>query len=229
MVIFKFNLGNMEDQEIYIMRIIIAGGSGLIGRALTSSLVDDGNDVIILSRTPGNALNTTDRVMVLEWDGMSDNGWGKEIENTDVVINLAGENISGDGLLPSRWTKERKNRLVQSRVNSGKVLSKAIEMAERRPTIFVQASGIGYYGTDRGIIFSEESMPGNDFLANLSKQWEASSESVEEIGVRRVIIRTGIVLSPVGGALRPLLLPYKFFVGGPHWRRESSFVLDPYI
>ena len=197
------------------MRIIIAGGSGLIGRALTSSLVDDGNYVIILSRTPGNALNTTDRVMVLEWDGMSDTGWGKEIENTDVVINLAGENISGEGLLPSRWTKERKNCLVQSRVNSGKVLSKAIEMAGRRPTIFVQASGIGYYGTDRGIIFSEESIPGNYFLANLSKQWEASSKSVDEIGVRRVIIRTGVVLSPVGGALRPLLLPYKFFVGGP--------------
>jgi uncharacterized protein (TIGR01777 family) len=197
------------------MRIIIAGGSGMIGRAMTSSLVDDGNEVIILSRRPRIVMNLPNGVKVLEWDGISDNGWGKEMENTDVVIHLAGENLSGAGLLPLRWTEERKNRLLQSRVNTGKILSKAIEMAERRPTIFIQASGIGFYGTERGCIFSEDSMPGNDYLANLSQLWEASSKSVDAIGVRRVIIRTGVVLSSQGGALRPLVFPYKLYIGGP--------------
>ena len=152
---------------------------------------------------------------ILEWDGMTDTGWGKEIENTDVVIHLAGENLSGGGLLPVRWTKERKNRLVQSRVNTGKILAKVIEMAERRPAIFVQASGIGFYGTDRRYKFTEESVPGSDYLANLSILWEASSETIEKFGVRRVIIRSGVVLSAQGGALRPLLFPYKLFIGGP--------------
>jgi uncharacterized protein (TIGR01777 family) len=197
------------------MRIIIAGGSGLIGRALSSSMVKDGNEVIILSRNPGRVMNFPPGVKVLEWDGMSVTGWGKEIAYTDVVINLVGENLSGAGLLPSRWTKARKNRILQSRVNAGKSLSQAIEMSDKHPAIFVQASGIGYYGTDRIIEFTEESAPGNDFLANLSKSWEASSESIEELGVRRIIIRSGVVLSSQGGALRPLLFPYKYFIGGP--------------
>ena len=197
------------------MRVIIAGGSGLIGRALTSSLVNDGNEVIILSRNPGRVMDFPLGVKVLEWDGMSVTGWGKEIAYTDVVINLAGENLSGAGLLPSRWTKGRKKRILQSRVNAGKSLSQAIEMSNKHPAIFVQASGIGYYGTDRRYEFTEKSAPGNDFLANLSIPWEASSESVEELGVRRIIIRSGVVLSSHGGALRPLLFPYKYFIGGP--------------
>jgi len=197
------------------MRIIIAGGSGLIGRALTSSLVNDGNELIVLSRNPGRVINFPPGVKILEWDGTSVTEWGKEIANTDVVINLVGENLSGAGLLPLRWTKERKNRILQSRVNAGKSLSQAIEMSDKHPAIFVQASGIGYYGTDRRYEFTEESAPGNDFLANLSKSWEASSESIEELGVRRIIIRSGVVLSSQGGALRPLLFPYKYFIGGP--------------
>jgi uncharacterized protein len=197
------------------MRIIIAGGNGMIGQALTTSLVNDGNDVIILSRRPGNLTNLINMVKVVEWDGLSIAGWEKEIESSDVVINLAGENISGGGLFPHRWTKERKERLLQSRVNSGNILSKAIEMADRRPEIFVQASGIGFYGTDRRHEFTEESAPGNDYLANLSIQWEASSKNVEKYGVRRIVIRSGVVLDTHGGALRPLIFPYKLFIGGP--------------
>jgi len=197
------------------MRIIIAGGSGMIGRALSKSLVNDGNDVIILSRRPGNLSNLPNVVKEVKWDGILDTGWEKEIERSDVVINLAGENISGGGLFPQRWTKERKERLLQSRVNSGNILSKAIEIADSRPEIFVQASGIGYYGTDRRYEFAEESPPGNDFLANLSIQWEASSKNVEKCDVRRVVIRSGVVLDAHGGALRPLIFPYKLFIGGP--------------
>jgi len=197
------------------MRIIIAGGSGLIGRALTSALVIDGNEVIILSRNPRNIVGMTGAVRILQWDGKTLQEWGKEISNCDVVINLVGENLSGEGLLPSRWNKERKRRLLSSRVDAGKVLSKAIEMSNKKPAVFIQASGIGIYGTQRDMLFTEASEVGNDFLANLSKLWEASSSHVETLGVRRVIVRNGVVLSTKSVALRLLLLPYIFFIGGP--------------
>ena len=183
------------------MQISISGSSGFIGSSLKKHFLDRGWGVHEIDRA------------TLEMPG-SDLLY-KKIEGSDVVINLAGENISGAGLLPSRWTKGRKNRILQSRVNAGKSLSEAIEMSDNHPAIFIQASGIGYYGTDRRYEFTEDSAPGSDFLANLSKLWEASSESIEELGVRRIIIRSGVVLSPQGGALRPLLFPYKYFIGGP--------------
>ena len=197
------------------MRIIIAGGSGLIGRALTSGLIVDVNEVIILSRNPRNVVGMTGAVKILQWDGKTINEWVKEISNCDVVINLVGENLSGEGFFPSRWNKERKKSLLCSRVDAGKVLSESIVMSNKKPTVFIQGSGVGIYGTQREMLFTEASEVGNDFLANLSKQWEASSEQVESQGVRRVIIRNGVVLSTKSVALRLLLLPYKFFIGGP--------------
>jgi uncharacterized protein len=196
------------------MRIIIAGGSGLIGRELISLLTDDGDEMSILSRRLELVKGMPAGVRVLQWDGITVQDWGLQIENCDVVVNLTGENLSGEGFLPSRWTKERKMRLVQSRVNSGKVLTKAIEMAKTKPSVFVQASGIGYYGTHQEKPFSEVDGAGNDFSANLCIEWEASSQPVELMGIRRVVARNGVVLSTKGGALPLLLLPYKLFVGG---------------
>jgi uncharacterized protein len=197
------------------MRIIIAGGSGLIGRELISAFIIDGNEVTILSRNPEQVKGIPAGVKTLKWDAKNIQDWGNEIPQTDVVINLAGENLSGVGLFPSRWTKERKDCLLRSRVDAGKVLAKAIEISDRKPSIFIQASGIGIYGTNPEEIFTEESKVGDDFLANLGKEWEASSESVEVFGVRRVVVRTGVVLSAKGGALQPLLFPYKLYIGGP--------------
>jgi uncharacterized protein (TIGR01777 family) len=205
----------LGGQESDFMRIIVAGGSGLIGRELSLALLTEGNEVTILSRDPGKVTGMPGGIKILQWDGRQVQEWGKEMENIDVVINLVGENLSGKGLLPSRWTKERKERLLRSRVDAGKVLTKAIEMVDKKPAVFIQASGIGIYGKHFEGQFTEESELGNDFLANLSKQWEASSEPVEALGVRRVVIRNGVVLSTTGGALRPLLLPYRFFIGGP--------------
>jgi hypothetical protein len=197
------------------MRIMIAGGSGLIGRELTSLLTSAGDEVTILSRKPELIKGMPEGVAQLRWDGKSVQKWGLQIEKTDVVINLTGENLSGEGFLPSRWTKERKSRLVQSRVNSGKVLTKAIEMAKVKPSVFVQASGIGFYGTLQEKPLSENDSSGDDFLANLSMEWEASSQPVELMGVRRVVVRNGVVLSNKGGALPLILLPYKLWMGGP--------------
>lgn len=197
------------------MRIMIAGGSGLIGRALTNSFSNDGDEIIILSRTPGKVRDMPYGVRVLPWDGKTIQGWAVEIENTKVIINLTGENLSGERFFPSRLTKARKKRLLESRVNSGRVLSTAVEMAKNKPSVFIQSSGVSYYGTDLHKQFIEESQGGNDFLSNLCKEWEASSQAVESMGVRRVIIRNAIVLSTISGALPRLLLPYKLYVGGP--------------
>jgi uncharacterized protein (TIGR01777 family) len=197
-----------------IMRFMIAGGSGLIGRELTSSLTSIGDEVIILSRSPEKVTGLPVGSRAIQWDGKTVQDWGREMETCDVVINLTGENLSGDGFLPTRWSKGRKLSLVQSRVNSGHALTKAIEMAAKKPFVFVQASGINYYDIYSEKVITEADEAGNDFLANLSKEWEASSLAVESMGIRRVITRNGVVLSMKGGALRFLLLPYKLFVGG---------------
>ncbi len=196
------------------MRVLIAGGSGLIGSRLTAMLAANGDSVTILSRNPGRVIGMPSGVRVMQWDGRTIQPWAKEIENTDAVINLTGENISGEGLFPTRWTKERKARLLSSRLNSGQVLTKAIQQASHKPFVFIQASGMGYYGSKRNKVLTEMDGAGDDFLASLSVQWEASSAHVETMGVRRVIVRNGIVLSTKGGALLPILLPYRLFVGG---------------
>ena len=197
------------------MRVIIAGGSGLIGRELTVLLSGAGDQVIILSRNPQKVTGLPASAKAVQWDAKTLQDWALHIETADAIINLTGENLSGEGILPTRWTAERKRRLVDSRVNSGLVLTQAIEKSSRKPTVFLQASGIGYYGTHPSRTFTEQDPGGDDFSANLCKEWEASSQPVEAMGVRRVITRNGVVLSTKGGALRPILLPYRMFVGGP--------------
>ncbi len=104
---------------------------------------------------------------------------------------------------------------MNSRVDSGKVLAKAIDLAQSKPSVFIQSSGVGYYGTEQEKALTEADKAGDDYFANLCIKWEASSQPVEKMGVRRVVIRNGVVLSPQGSAFRLLLLPYKLWVGGP--------------
>jgi uncharacterized protein (TIGR01777 family) len=197
------------------MRVIIAGGSGLIGRELTALLASAGDDVTILSRNPQKISGQPPNVNAVQWDGKTLQDWGRAIEGSDAVINLTGENLSGRGLLPALWTTRRKSLLLNSRVSSGQVLTQAIEKATKRPSIFIQASGVGFYGTRQEKTLTEADSAGDDFLATLSKQWEASSQPVQSLGVRRIVIRNGVVLSTKGGALPFMLLPYRLFVGGP--------------
>jgi uncharacterized protein (TIGR01777 family) len=197
------------------MRIMIAGGSGLIGRELTSLFHDSGDEVVILSRNPAVVRGVPGGVKVLRWDAKTIGEWAQQLESCDAVVNLTGENLSGKGYFPKRWTKERKSILRESRVDSGNVLSEAIEMATTKPSVFVQASGINYYGTRQNKILTEEDQSGDDFLANLGKEWETSSQAVEKLGLRRIVVRNGIVLSTKGGALPSIVLPYRLWVGGP--------------
>jgi uncharacterized protein len=191
------------------MRIIITGGTGLIGRQLAASLQQDKHEVIVLSRNPDRPTDLPAGVRVAGWDGRSAAGWGQWADGAGAIVNLAGA-----GLADSRWSEQRKHEIVASRVDAGKAVVEAVQAAATKPAVVIQSSAVGYYGSRGGELLTEESQPGNDFLANVCIDWEKSSEAVEALGVRRAVIRTGIVLSAEGGALPKMLLPFKFFAGG---------------
>lgn len=191
------------------MRFLIIGGSGLIGRELATRLALGSNEVIILSRRPEQVVGLPSGVVARPWDGHTAEGWVPMADGADAIINLAGENI-GSG----RWTKERKSLILESRLNAGRAIVEAVEKAPRKPDVVVQASGVGYYGPHGNEEITEESPPGNDFLSRLAVAWEASTAPVEMLGVRRVVIRTGVVLSASGGALPRMVLPFRLFAGG---------------
>lgn len=198
------------------MRYIVTGGTGLIGRGLTSNLVADGHEVIILSRNPARAIGSPAGVRVERWDGSTATGWGNLIEGTDGIINLASENIAGDSWFSIRWTKERKKQILDSRINAGKAVNEAIRLAKKKPKILIQPSAVGYYGTQNGDTqLTEDSSHGSDYLSQVCQLWESVNQEVEAFGVRRVILRSGVVLSTQGGSLPRQMLPFKMFVGGP--------------
>lgn len=192
------------------MRVIITGGTGLIGRALAQSLVTDGHEVIVLTRNPNRSSGLQTAVQLVGWNGESANGWSQFADSTDAIVNLAGEGIA-DG----RWSEERKRSIYLSRVNAGKAVMEAIEAATIKPKVLIQSSAVGYYGASDDRILTESAGPGADFLAQVCFDWEASTAGASSLGVRRVVIRTGIVLSNDGGAWPKIVLPFKLFAGGP--------------
>ena len=191
-------------------RIIITGATGFIGNALCKELIGGGYEVFGLSRNRemGKKL-LPDEVEVVKWDTKSGQGWADYADGAYAIVNLAGENIAAGG-----WTEEKKERIIQSRLDAGKAVLEAVEKAKNRPSVIIQASGIGYYGDSGDEILDETSSPGAGFLVEVAKQWEKTTEKVESFGVRQVIIRTGVVLGEKGGFLSRILLPYRFFVGG---------------
>ncbi len=193
-----------------MMRVIVTGGTGLIGRALVASLAGDGHEVIVLSRDPQRGGSWPAGVRLERWDGYTANGWGPLADGADAIVNLAGENIAA-----GRWTAERKRRIRESRVNAGRAIVQAVEAATRKPSVLIQSSATGYYGPRGDEELMESAPPGRDFLAQTSLLWEDSTAPVERWGVRRAVIRTGVVLSAEGGALPRMLLPFRLFVGGP--------------
>ena len=193
------------------MRIIITGGTGLLGRPLSAALAQAGHEVTVLSRQPGKVQNMPPGVKLAAWDGESSQGWGELADGADAVVNYAGESIAG-----GRWSDERKRKIRQSRINAGKAVMQAISAAAVKPKVLIQASGIDYYSAQTGDqAVTEASGPGSDFLAKVCFDWEASTAAAKAQGVRRPVVRTGIVLAADGGALPRLLLPFKLFAGGP--------------
>jgi len=186
------------------MRILVSGGSGLIGTHLVRKLRQDGHTVGRLIR-PGGQLATGDG----RWDPMAASIDASAMEGTDAFVHLSGASI-GDG----RWTAERKAILRSSRVGSTRVIVDAVTRLSQKPKVFVCASAIGYYGDRGDEILTEASEPGTDFLALLARDWEAEAVRAEHGGIRTVRLRFGLILSADGGALPRMLLPFKLGAGG---------------
>ena len=191
-------------------RIIITGATGLIGRKLSQKLFEAGHQIIVFSRNASAAKNILKQDFVyIDWDYRKNDKWIESISSTDAIVHLAGIN-----LFSKRWNKTFKEEILASRKETTKALVDAVKLSQAKPEVFVSASGVGYYGNCGDKLLDENSPAGNDFLAEVCKVWEAEAAEVEQCGVRRVSVRTGIVLSKEDGALKRMLLPFKLFVGG---------------
>ena len=191
------------------MKIMISGGTGLIGQQLVAELLKKGHEVWVLSSTRTENHNLPGAYLI-GWDGSSLGKWSEYVDQMDVIINLAGANIGS-----KRWAIKRKRLIVESRVKAGKILTEAIKKSNNQTKVFIQASAIGFYDKNRPEILNEQNSGCSDFMGGICKDWEASSLEVESLGIRRIIIRTGIVLSKQDGILNRMMLPFKFFIGGP--------------
>lgn len=192
------------------MRVVITGGSGLIGGALARDLGAAGHDAVVLSRNPERVGALPPGVRAAGWDGLTAKGWVDLLDEQTAIVHLAGESIAS-----GRWTEERKRRIRDSRVQSGKAVSEAIRQAPRKPRALLQSSAVGYYGPRGDDELAEDQPAGRGFLADVSVEWEASTADVEALGVRRVLLRTGVVLDRHGGALPKMAMPFRLLAGAP--------------
>jgi uncharacterized protein (TIGR01777 family) len=209
------------------MRVVIAGGSGFLGQALTRQLAKGGHQVVLLTRGP-DAAGAGGPVRRAAWTPDGRTGpWAADIDGADAVVNLAGASIAD-----RRWSPARKQVLHDSRADSTRSLAAAIRAVHIKPGVFIQGSAVGFYGAyDTDETFDESSGPGADFLATLAVAWEAEAHPIATL-TRLVFVRTGIVLAKHGGALAKMATPFKFFVGGPigGGRQMMSWVhLDDWV
>ncbi len=192
------------------MRVLITGATGFLGRRLCERLQREGHQIVALSRDPERARR---HVTLLEsayrWEALTSEPPREAFEGVEAVAHLAGETISG------RWTPEKKRRIHESRVQGTRSLVEALSPLDERPKVLVSASAIGYYG-DRGEeIVTEDAPPGTGFLADVCRDWEWEAARAEELDLRVVRLRIGIVLGPGGGALQTMLPLFKLGLGGP--------------
>jgi len=194
------------------MRVFIAGGTGLIGRHLVKDLLAAGHQPVILSRH-ADAVRR-DRTMwpytVVPGDPTEPGKWQEQVDGCDAVVNLAGH-----GIFTERWNADVKRKIRDSRLHSAENLVDAIKNATSRPKVFVQGSAIGFYGPQGDEELTESSPSGNDFLAVVCRECEDASTSIEALGVRRAVVRTGIVLAPGAGALKIMTPIFKLGPGAP--------------
>lgn len=186
------------------MKILLSGSSGLIGKELLSCLENLGHHVICLRRDRQKLKENT-----IFWDpekGILDSS---AVENFDAVIHLAGENIAA-----RRWNEKQKQRILDSRIKGTTLLTQALCQIKNPPKVFISASAVGFYGDRGSELCTEETSCGSGFLANVCRQWESATKPVIERDIRTINLRTGIVLSTKGGALKKMLTPFKFGLGG---------------
>ena len=203
------------------MHVVIAGGSGLLGRALATSLAASSCSVVVLSRRPPSGADdrtgtepasraVDGQVRVAGWTPDGRTGpWAAELRAATAIVNLAGTSIAG-----SRWTSARKARILQSRMLATRSLVEAIVSLDGRPPLLVNASAIGYYGVSDDRLLDERSPAGRGFLAEVCSRTEEEARRAERDHVPVALLRTGVVLAADGGALPRLVLPFRLFVGG---------------
>jgi uncharacterized protein len=213
-----------------INRLLISGGTGFIGRRLASRWMQMGRQVTLVTRTPARPLPGLETAARVGWDGRSLPQ--DALDGIDAVVNLAGENIGAE-----RWSTERLHRILQSRVDAGTAFTDAYNGVKDQQPVFVQASAVGYYGTSHEASLTEISPAGGDTLAGIALAWENSTAPLDDLGVRRLVIRTGVVLAAESGsALARLALPVRLFAGGPlgsgrqwlswiHWQDEIEAII----
>jgi uncharacterized protein len=191
------------------MRILIIGATGFIGRELIKELANAGHQPVAVSRNAGKAREILgSQAEIAEWDGMLPDGLARHIANAEGIVNLAGKNLAS-----GRWTVRRKKQITESRVRTGRLLADAIRISASKPTVLVQASAMGFYGTPVEKPAFEDHPAGTGFLAELTRDWESSVSDAGLFVQRIVIIRTGLVLSENGGLLKKILLPFQFYSG----------------
>ena len=186
------------------MKILITGASGLVGSQLVPSLKSQGHEVLCLVRhTPKTSATE------IRWNPDDATLNAAELEGLDGVVHLAGENLA-----EGRWTDEKKKRIRESRVKGTRLLSEALARLKQRPKVLVSASAIGFYGNRGDEILTERSAAGEDFLAEVCREWELATAPAGENGIRVVHLRFGVIFSKEGGALAKMLFPFRMGVGG---------------
>lgn len=196
------------------MKVAVTGATGFVGSRLVERLQQTGHQVVVLTRNGDRASRMFPKAAfpsleIVPYTPLESGAWQQQISGCDGVVNLAGAPIAD-----SRWTPERKQEILDSRVVGTEKIVEAIAQAPIKPQVLVNSSAIGYYGTSETATFDESSGPGSDFLAEVCQAWEAAAEPVQQSGTRLVILRTGIVLGQ-GGAIAKMLLPFRLFAGGP--------------
>jgi uncharacterized protein len=190
------------------MKILVTGATGLVGTALGAALAREGHSVCRLVRSGTKSTGGTVGTFDVPWDPETGSLGGAAV-GAEAVVNLGGASI-----VAGRWTNLRKKLLRTSRVDSTRALVAALKKMNAKPDVLVSASAVGFYGSRGDEILTEECAPGNDFLGNLARDWEAEALRAEEFGTRVVLARFGIILASQGGALPEMMLPFKFGVGG---------------
>ncbi|MFE8698721.1 TIGR01777 family oxidoreductase [Cytobacillus sp. FJAT-53684] len=190
------------------MKIAVTGGTGFVGRALINELTKKGHEIFILTRNGSNRENSS-LITYIQWLNEGDQP-SESLEGIDVFINLAGESINS-----GRWTKERKKKIIDSRIDATKEVLHILSHLQKKPQILINASAIGYYGISDTQTFTEKSSEfGTDFLAKTVQQWETEASKAREFNIRTVFCRFGIILDKADGALPRIALPYKLLAGG---------------
>lgn len=195
------------------MNVLIAGGSGLVGRAIAGTLRNNGHSVTILTRRP-----VFPGFPSIQWDAKSPGPWEDSIGQFDAVINLAGESLGA-----GRWTAQQKEKILSSRIDATNALVKAIGKSDRKPRVLLNASAIGYYGHVDEDEITETRPPGRDFLADVCVRWEDAAKQVMPYRTRLVVLRQGFVIGKDADAFRRMQLPFRLFVGGPYGSGKQWF------